>query len=1124
MRQVNGAKGHGAQHVSKLHFGVDPTLTYTLVAYFVFENGNRKIVKKSVRPDEYSGNNFIVYDSDINEENLTCSIDSDNDGVIDVLDIDSDNDGIPNALELICDNGDWSNNNTRSGTVALISGVDTVGSVGEIAPVMDLTLTSGSSIDYNFIENGFATAETGSLGDGVHVAFNGNPSAGKINLNFKSSALNLKLDIGDIDSEFIDSIQAFKDGNIVNLGINNFSNINSQVNFQGNTLFSFVTNTLIPFTNNAGSFTLTINEKVDSILFFTHGDNIDLSFTNISYCQAIDTDDDGVADFQDVDSDNDGIPDLIEAGGIDADGDGRADVTTDTDLDGLVDQFDNNDTDGTSGDGSDPTTPSTSILLDSNQDGITDLGDNDSDSIPNYLDLDSDNDGIPDIQEMSGIDISGDGRLDQRNMDGTLISDLDQDGFADHYDPDNDLVPGIDIDGNTQPLVTVDATGTPFSGLSLKPQDFDADGFANFLDLDSDGDGISDLIEAGGLDLDGNGKVVQTGNWDEDLDGYSDTYDTNAADGPGEIGTNGTALTLTTADDGSGSGVADDGHQNGTEKILSGYAGINLDIDSDTTVTIYDLDSDNDGLTDVYESPSGDQNNDGLADELGLYNDINSNGWEDSHEARILNTSDNGDPNGWPQFTTTATQDLDGDGFPAWIDIDADDDGIVDNSEAQVSASYNAPAGIDSDGDGIDNAYDNFSGHGGGGLVAENTDSNDLPDYLDDDSDNDGEFDLVEGHDTNNNGSPNTNTVTSSGSPTGTDLDGDGLDDGFDMNNTDADPTNSGSAPVDYPDNDPSDGDQDWRAANSNVSGIIWEDENKDGLVDPLETRLQFVNVFLYNSSGMIVSSQQTNAAGQYLFLDISSGDYYIDASQPIGTNGFTYKDQGMDDAIDSDVNSSNGESDIFSISTGNPLLNLSAGAVDVPLPVELASFTAHVAGCNVELFWRTAMEINFDYFSLERSFDGRAYEEIKLINSIGGFGSAYQFIDSDANAQNYYRLKMVDLDGTFEYSEVLNVETSCLGRITELTLFPNPISANTNELLNVKMFAELDQGNPSENIELIISDQLGREVVKKSFQLVDGWNTATFNLNEFGSGVYFVRPNIGRRIIAQKFMILNNN
>src|SRR5690606_4251134 len=110
------------------------------------------------------------------------------------------------------------------------------------------------------------------------------------------------------------------------------------------------------------------------------------------------------------------------------------------------------------------------------------------------------------------------------------------------------------------------------------------------------------------------------------------------------------------------------------------------DQDRDGVPNLWDIDSDNDGMADVTEAGLPDTDNNGLADGA----DTNGNGWSD--------TVDN-----MPALTLPNT---DGDGLPDYLDIDADNDGIVDNIESQSTGGYIPPTGMDADGDGLDNAYD----------------------------------------------------------------------------------------------------------------------------------------------------------------------------------------------------------------------------------------------------------------------------------------------------------------------------------------------------------------------------------------------------------------------------------
>jgi len=209
----------------------------------------------------------------------------------------------------------------------------------------------------------------------------------------------------------------------------------------------------------------------------------------------IDTDKDDIPNSQDLDSDNDGTTDLIEAGGIDIDGNGVLDVLIDSDNDGLADIVD-------------PENNTTTNLNDGTGTPLPNP-DTDNDGYPDLIDLDSDNDGITDVLENGGLDPDGDG------MVGTgLISDQDNDGLSDIVDTDNNLT----------------STANDGSGLALPNNDADNDGIRNARDLDADNDGIPDNIESQST-VD----YIAPSGLDSDNDGLDNAYDKNT-DNTGLLG------------------------------------------------------------------------------------------------------------------------------------------------------------------------------------------------------------------------------------------------------------------------------------------------------------------------------------------------------------------------------------------------------------------------------------------------------------------------------------------------------------------------------------------------------------------------------------------------------------
>jgi gliding motility-associated-like protein len=242
-----------------------------------------------------------------------------------------------------------------------------------------------------------------------------------------------------------------------------------------------------------------------------------------------------------------------------------------------------------------------------------------------------------------------------------------------------------------------------------------------------------------------------------------------------------------------------------------------------------------------------------LINPLGADMDSDDDGIVDSFED--LNLDGDNDP-------STDPTDSDGDGFPDYLDIDSDGDGIPDNVEAQATAEYIAPSGIDSNNNGLDDAYE---ANGLMGIFPIDTDGDNLPDYLDEDSDNDNIFDEIEGHDYNQDGIADVVRI-------GSDKDNDGLDDGFegsisvdiDVNDEINDPysqlpNTDGDEESDYRDTDDDDDGIETVDEDINLNGnYLDDDSDDDGIpnyldsdLGQLEEEIEVFNVITPNGDGI---------------------------------------------------------------------------------------------------------------------------------------------------------------------------------------------------------------------------------------------------------------------------------
>ena len=174
------------------------------------------------------------------------------------------------------------------------------------------------------------------------------------------------------------------------------------------------------------------------------------------------------------------------------------------------------------------------------------------------------------------------------------------------------------------------------------------------------------------------------------------------------------------------------------------------------------------------------------------------------------------------------------------------------------------------------------------------------------------------------------------------------------------------------------------------------------------------------------------------------------------------------------------------------------------PLPVELTSFTAIVKGEGVELTWQTATEINNYGFEVQRSevSSQKSERDWKKIGFVGGYGASnspklYCFVDATAKGRVAYRLKQIDNDGKFEYSNEVEVMMSQIPQMfTLMQNHPNPFNPST--IIAYQL--------PSDgHVSLKVYNLLGQEVATMVNEVKDaGEHTAEFKAGRLASGIYF--------------------
>ncbi len=173
-------------------------------------------------------------------------------------------------------------------------------------------------------------------------------------------------------------------------------------------------------------------------------------------------------------------------------------------------------------------------------------------------------------------------------------------------------------------------------------------------------------------------------------------------------------------------------------------------------------------------------------------------------------------------------------------------------------------------------------------------------------------------------------------------------------------------------------------------------------------------------------------------------------------------------------------------------------------LPVKLAAFRATKEGMNVHLKWVTSEEINSDYFLIEHSQDAKRWDSIGRIESFGESkeSRAYDFTHpSGTPGLQYYRLKMVDMDGTFAYSKILDVR---IEDGEENAIYPNPAN---DAITFTKALAH--------GAKVRILDTSGK--VRSIHSNASG----TIQLGHLSSGQFFVEVETDSKIQVKRYKVI---
>jgi hypothetical protein len=283
--------------------------------------------------------------------------------------------------------------------------------------------------------------------------------------------------------------------------------------------------------------------------------------------------------------------------------------------------------------------------------------------------------------------------------------------------------------------------------------------------------------------------------------------------------------------------------------------------------------------------------------------------------------------------------------------------------------------------------------------------------------------------------------------------------------------------------------------------------------VDALSCLQQIVNIS--TNTNYIISFQATrrttcapdlgpNPGINVKITGVTSGTVYSsvnyhynnpdDPTPPTGWVGYTTEFQGV--SIPNGVTDAQVRIDITAIDNfvdcGIVMDNITM--VQGTLAVNLTGFNASAKGSSVDLSWVTATETNSAFFTVLRSKDGINFDEVGKVTA-AGFASTYTLTDAQPGAGiSYYKLRMVDKNGSFRYSSVVKVNLSV--KQMDVHVYPTIVS----DVLNYAV-----ENPKATKLSVMVTDLTGKRVNNTVESFGTGTTQKSINVANLASGVYFL-------------------
>lgn len=281
---------------------------------------------------------------------------------------------------------------------------------------------------------------------------------------------------------------------------------------------------------------------------------------------------------------------------------------------------------------------------------------------------------------------------------------------------------------------------------------------------------------------------------------------------------------------------------------------------------------------------------------------------------------------------------------------------------------------------------------------------------------------------------------------------------------------------------------------NSSIGDMITDDQSGTGIDGVL--------IVLYDDMGVAIDSAITANGGIYLFENLTAAVYtvVIDPSNSLELGVLV----GFNPTTDPQRDNNNLSLVVLGDNEEN-LADGDFGYTPIPLAVEFMSFDAQHADKQVELTWITGSELNNDFFEIEHSIDGLSFNTIGKVQGNGTVSgiSSYSFShETTSSGRNFYRIKQVDYDGSYKYSEIRTI--------------------NFKADLNFKVYPTMTNSTITVQFDTSVKDakilivSMNGSVVKSD--IIDG-SFALITVNMLPAETYILYVRNGSELMHKKFI-----